>query len=41
LVNQIKRLAQDIDSLPSVERSPDPTDGFLLALSEAATPNTS
>jgi len=35
LVNQIKRLAQDTDPLPSVERSPDPTDDFLLALSEA------
>lgn len=35
LVNQIKRLAEDIDSLPSVERSPDPMDDFLLALSEA------
>lgn len=35
LVNQIKRLAQDIDPLPHVERSPDPTDDFLLALSEA------
>jgi predicted nucleic acid-binding protein len=35
LVNQIKRLAQDIDPLPPVERSPDPSDDFLLALSEA------
>jgi uncharacterized protein len=35
LVNQIKRLAEDIDPLPAVERSPDPTDDFLLALSEA------
>lgn len=35
LVNQIKKLAEDIDPLPSVERSPDPTDDFLLALSEA------
>jgi predicted nucleic acid-binding protein len=35
LVNQIRRLAQDIDPLPAVERSPDPTDDFLLALSEA------
>ena len=34
-VNQIKRLAQDIDPLPPVERSPDPMDDFLLALSEA------
>lgn len=35
LVNQIKRLAQDVDPLPPVERSPDSTDDFLLALSEA------
>jgi putative PIN family toxin of toxin-antitoxin system len=34
LVNQIKRLAKDIDPLPRVDRSPDPTDDFLLALSE-------
>jgi uncharacterized protein len=35
LVNQIKKLAEAIDPLPRVERSPDPTDDFLLALSEA------
>ena len=35
LVNQIRRLAQDIDPLTPVERTPDPTDDFLLALSEA------
>jgi predicted nucleic acid-binding protein len=35
LVNQIKRLADYIDRLPQVKRSPDPTDDFLLALSEA------
>lgn len=34
LVNQIKKLAEDIAPLPRVERSPDPTDDFLLALSE-------
>ncbi|HWZ44622.1 MAG TPA: putative toxin-antitoxin system toxin component, PIN family [Candidatus Saccharimonadales bacterium] len=34
LVNQIKTLAEDIAHLPRVERSPDPTDDFLLALSE-------
>jgi putative PIN family toxin of toxin-antitoxin system len=34
LVNRIKKLAEDIDPLPRVERSPDPTDDFLLALSE-------
>lgn len=35
LVNQLKELAETIDSLPRVKRSPDPTDDFLLALSEA------
>ena len=35
LVNLVQKLAEDIDPLPSVERSPDPTDDFLLALSEA------
>jgi putative PIN family toxin of toxin-antitoxin system len=35
LVNQIKRLAEDVGALPAVERSPDPTDDFLLAMSEA------
>ncbi len=34
LVNQIKRFAEDIDPLPHMKRSPDPTDDFLLALSE-------
>lgn len=34
LVNQVKKLAENIDPLPRVERSPDPTDDFLLALSE-------
>jgi putative PIN family toxin of toxin-antitoxin system len=34
LVNQIKRFAEAIDPLPSVERSPDPMDDFLLALAE-------
>jgi len=34
LVNQVKKLAQNIDPLPRVELSPDPTDDFLLALSE-------
>ena len=34
-VNLVQKLAGDIDPLPSVERSPDPTDDFLLALSEA------
>ena len=35
LVNQIKRFADDVGVLPRVERSPDPADDFLLALSEA------
>lgn len=35
LVNQLKELAETVDSLPRVERSPDPTDDFLLALAEA------
>jgi predicted nucleic acid-binding protein len=35
LVNQIKKLAEDVDPLPPVIRSPDPTDDFLLAVSEA------
>ena len=34
LVNQVKKLAENIDPLPRVERSPDPMDDFLLALSE-------
>jgi uncharacterized protein len=35
LINQIKRLAEDLAPLPSVERSSDPRDDYLLALSEA------
>lgn len=35
LVNQIKRFAQDVGALPTVQRSPDPTDDFLLAMSQA------
>lgn len=35
-VNQIKRLAEFPSTLPSVRRSPDPDDDFLLALCEAA-----
>lgn len=35
LVNQIKRLADDVGPLPHVRRSPDPHDDFLLAMSEA------
>lgn len=35
LINQIKKLAVNVLRLPSVERSPDPNDNFLLALAEA------
>jgi uncharacterized protein len=35
MVNQIKRLAEDVGELPRVERSSDPTDDFLLAMAEA------
>jgi predicted nucleic acid-binding protein len=35
LVNQLKRLAEEIGPLPAVSRSADPADDFLLALSEA------
>lgn len=35
LVNQIKRLAEDVSPLPYVKRSPDANDDFLLAMSEA------
>ena len=35
LVNQIKKLAEDVGQLPRVKRSPDPGDDFLLALAGA------
>jgi hypothetical protein len=35
LVNQIRRLAEMVEHLPRVERSPDPADDYLLALAEA------
>jgi uncharacterized protein len=35
LVNELKELAELIEVLPVVKRSPDPTDDFLLALCEA------
>jgi putative PIN family toxin of toxin-antitoxin system len=35
LVNELKKLAENVAELPRVRRSPDPTDDFLLALSEA------
>ena len=34
LVNQLKELAELVRDLPHMERSPDPTDDFLLALAE-------
>jgi uncharacterized protein len=37
LINQIKKLAENIGHLPQVRRSPDPGDNFLLALAEAGT----
>lgn len=35
LVNEMKKLAESVDTLLRVRRSPDPTDDFLLALSES------
>jgi uncharacterized protein len=35
LVNQMKEMAEMIDPLPRVERSPDPEDDFLLAAAQA------
>ncbi|HPT28880.1 MAG TPA: putative toxin-antitoxin system toxin component, PIN family, partial [Bryobacteraceae bacterium] len=35
LVNELRVLAEEVGALPRVQRSPDPTDDFLLALSEA------
>lgn len=35
LVNQLRRLAEAVESLPQVKRSSDPDDDFLLALAEA------
>ena len=35
LVNELKKLAETVGPLPRVERSSDPDDDFLLALSEA------
>jgi hypothetical protein len=35
LVNELKMLAEEIEPLPHVRRSPDPAGDFLLALSEA------
>jgi uncharacterized protein len=35
LVNEMKELAEDVGALPHVQRCPDPTDDYLLALCEA------
>jgi putative PIN family toxin of toxin-antitoxin system len=35
LVNEMKKLAESVEALPRVRRSPDPSDDFLLALCEA------
>jgi uncharacterized protein len=35
LVNELKKLAERVEALPRVRRSPDPSDDFLLGLSEA------
>ena len=35
LINDMREYGEIIDTLPRIERSPDPTDDFLLALSEA------
>jgi len=35
LLNQVRKLADDVGPLPRVERSSDPDDDYLLALSEA------
>ena len=35
LLNQVRKLAEDVDPLPRVERSTDPDDDYLLALAEA------
>jgi putative PIN family toxin of toxin-antitoxin system len=39
LVTQIKSFAEDVGPLPSVERSPDSMNDFLLAMSEAGNAN--
>jgi putative PIN family toxin of toxin-antitoxin system len=35
LVNEMKKLAECVEALPHVRRSPDPSDDFLLGLCEA------
>jgi len=41
LVNQIRKLAQDAGELQAVERCSDPTDDFLLTMSESVGPTIS
>lgn len=36
MINDIRRLAAMCDTLPTVQRSPDPADDFLLAMCEAS-----
>jgi uncharacterized protein len=35
LINQLKRFAENVDPLPHIERSPDPTDDYILGMCEA------
>ena len=35
LINLLRRVAEEVGPLPKVERSPDPSDDFLLAMAEA------
>ncbi len=39
LVNNLRRLAEDVGALPHVTRSADPEDDFLLAMAEAGKAN--
>ena len=39
LLNLVRKLAEDVDPLPRVERSSDPDDDYLLGLSEAGKAN--
>lgn len=41
LVNQLRYLAEVVSSLPTVKRSPDPNDDFLLALCRRGMPTIS
>lgn len=37
IINQLRKLGEDIGRLPLIRRSPDPNDDFLLAMCEAGT----